>query len=58
MSELDVDTSPKSPANEPDLVQDVTTDCSVVASLCAGVARASKGHAKVTSSSVLFARLC
>ncbi|KAI9809684.1 MAG: hypothetical protein M1825_000116 [Sarcosagium campestre] len=27
-----------------DLVQDVTTDCSVVASLCAGTARAEKGH--------------
>ena len=30
-----------------DLVQDVTTDCSVVASLCAGIARASRGHSKV-----------
>lgn len=30
-----------------DLVQDITTDCSVVASLCAGTARASKGHSKV-----------
>jgi hypothetical protein len=30
-----------------DLVQDITTDCSVVASLCAGTARASKGHGKV-----------
>ena len=30
-----------------DLIQDVTTDCSVVASLCAGVARASHGHSKV-----------
>ncbi|KAG9232255.1 hypothetical protein BJ875DRAFT_515097 [Amylocarpus encephaloides] len=27
-----------------DLVQDITTDCSVVASLCAGTARALKGH--------------
>ncbi|RAL60804.1 hypothetical protein DID88_009909 [Monilinia fructigena] len=27
-----------------DLVQDITTDCSVVASLCAATARASKGH--------------
>ena len=32
-----------------DLVQDITTDCSVVASLCAGTARASKGHTKVQS---------
>jgi hypothetical protein len=31
-----------------DLVQDITTDCSVVASLCAGTARATKGHATVT----------
>lgn len=30
-----------------DLVQDVTSDCSVVASLCAGTARAEKGHSKV-----------
>lgn len=32
---------------EIDLVQDITTDCSVVASLCAGTARAVKGHGKV-----------
>lgn len=31
---------------EIDLVQDITTDCSVVASLCAGTARAVKGHGK------------
>ena len=30
-----------------DLIQDVTTDCSVVASLCAGTARASHGHSRV-----------
>lgn len=30
-----------------DLVQDAATDCSVVASLCAGVARAKLGHPKV-----------
>jgi calpain-7 len=30
-----------------DLVQDAATDCSVVASLCAGVARAQRGHAKI-----------
>lgn len=34
-------------AGEVDLVQDITTDCSVVASLCAGTSRASKGHGKV-----------
>jgi calpain-7 len=39
--------------HEPDLVQDVTTDCSVVASLCAGTARVSKGHQTV----FLFTRL-
>ncbi len=32
-----------------DLVQDATTDCSVVASLCAGAARAEKGHPKLLS---------
>jgi len=30
-----------------DLVQDITTDCSVVASLCAATARAERGHTKV-----------
>ena len=30
-----------------DLVQDAATDCSVVASLCAGIARAQRGHDKV-----------
>ena len=34
-------------SNAIDLVQDITTDCSVVASLCAGTARAFKGHGKV-----------
>lgn len=34
--------------NEMDLVQDITTDCSVVASLCACTARALKGHGKVS----------
>lgn len=35
-------------ANEKvDLVQDVTSDCSVVASLCASSARAAKGHSAV-----------
>lgn len=33
--------------HEIDLVQDITTDCSVVASLCAWTARALKGHSKV-----------
>ncbi|KAI9849711.1 MAG: cysteine protease [Sclerophora amabilis] len=32
-----------------DLVQDVTTDCSVVASLCAGTARAERGRSKILS---------
>jgi hypothetical protein len=36
-------------ADDIDLVQDITTDCSVVASLCAGTARARKGHGKVSS---------
>lgn len=30
-----------------DLVQDLTSDCSVVASLCAGTSRVSRGHQKV-----------
>jgi calpain-7 len=30
-----------------DLVQDMTSDCSVVASLCAGTARAERGHGQV-----------
>lgn len=30
-----------------DLVQDAATDCSVVASLCAGVARSERGYDKV-----------
>lgn len=30
-----------------DLVQDLTSDCSVVASLCAGTSRFERGHAKV-----------
>ena len=33
--------------NKIDLVQDMTSDCSVVASLCALVARAEQGHIKV-----------
>ncbi|KAL2074759.1 hypothetical protein VTL71DRAFT_8538 [Oculimacula yallundae] len=36
--------------SEIDLVQDITTDCSVVASLCAGTARAVKGHGKLLAS--------
>ena len=35
-------------SREIDLVQDITSDCSVVASLCASTARALKGHGKVT----------
>ena len=30
-----------------DLVQDAATDCSVVASLCAAIARSERGHEKV-----------
>ncbi|EPE36102.1 Cysteine proteinase [Glarea lozoyensis ATCC 20868] len=33
-----------------DLVQDITTDCSVVASLCAGTARGLKGHGRLLAS--------
>ncbi|TVY47314.1 Calpain-like protease [Lachnellula occidentalis] len=33
--------------DEIDLVQDITTDCSVVASLCAGTARHRKGHGQL-----------
>lgn len=36
-----------------DLVQDVTTDCSLIASLCAAVARAEEGFVKLASS-VIF----
>jgi calpain-7 len=43
------DASIMTAAHELDLVQDITTDCSVVASLCASAARANKGHAKVFS---------
>lgn len=32
-----------------DLVQDVTSDCSVIASLCAVTARAERGHSHVGS---------
>lgn len=35
------------PTDQVDLVQDLTSDCSVVASLCAGISRAAKGHQKV-----------
>ena len=35
--------------DEMDLVQDMTSDCSVVASLCAGTSRVEKGHPKVRS---------
>ncbi|KAF2714089.1 calpain-like protease palB/rim-13 [Pleomassaria siparia CBS 279.74] len=35
-----------------DLVQDAATDCSVVASLCAGVARAERGHEQMLSNMV------
>ncbi|KAK2765382.1 cysteine protease [Arachnomyces sp. PD_36] len=38
--------------NPVDLVQDVTTDCSVVASLCAAISRAERGFSKVASSMI------
>lgn len=47
--EVDGDASIMTAAQELDLIQDITTDCSVVASLCADAARTSKGHAKVIS---------
>ena len=37
-------------SNKIDVVQDAATDCSVVASLCAGVARAERSHAKILRS--------
>lgn len=43
--------------NAIDLVQDITTDCSVVASLCAATARARKGHEKVYDSPFVFSGL-
>jgi calpain-7 len=39
-----------------DLVQDAATDCSVVASLCAGIARAERGHDEVSRPSILHLR--
>ncbi|MCJ1394054.1 cysteine protease [Xylographa bjoerkii] len=38
------------PSGTTDLVQDMTGDCSLVASLCAGMARAEAGHTKIISS--------
>lgn len=37
-----------------DLVQDAATDCSVVASLCAGIARAERGHEQVREAALNF----
>ena len=37
-----------------DLVQDLTTDCSVVASLCASTARSERGHPEVPPRILLF----
>ena len=37
-----------------DLVQDITTDCSVVASLCATTARSERGYANVTLELLCF----
>jgi calpain-7 len=45
----DIDEASMVALNEIDLVQDITTDCSVVASLCTGIARAMKGHPKVSN---------
>ena len=42
------------PVEPLDLVQDITTDCSVVASLCAGTARTSKGHGRVCETTSLL----
>jgi hypothetical protein len=36
-----------------DLVQDAATDCSVVASLCAGIARAERGHDQASPPGVI-----
>lgn len=41
-----------------DLVQDITTDCSVVASLCAGTARVERGHTKVAFSPSAISDCC
>ncbi|CAD6442943.1 4146cbde-6597-48a2-9b53-79edff8f5b5c [Sclerotinia trifoliorum] len=43
----DVEDALMNASKDIDLVQDITTDCSVVASLCAATARAGKGHSKV-----------
>lgn len=37
-----------------DLVQDITTDCSVVASLCAATARSERGNTNVKSDRLVF----
>jgi hypothetical protein len=47
--EVDRHASVMAAVHEMDLVQDITTDCSVVASLCALTARTEKGHGKVIS---------
>ncbi|KAL3428336.1 palb protein [Phlyctema vagabunda] len=49
-SETDADDDLMLATAEIDLVQDITTDCSVVASLCAGTSRASKGHGTLLAS--------
>ncbi|KAL9107885.1 MAG: hypothetical protein Q9227_007303 [Pyrenula ochraceoflavens] len=51
MFQHEVDLTPTmSRKKKADLVQDITSDCSVVASLCAGSARAERGHQKLISS--------
>lgn len=53
IDEKDLDDILMLATTEIDLVQDVTADCSVVASLCASTARTLKGHGKVRILSLL-----
>ena len=52
LQEISRDEFSMTTVNEIDLVQDITTDCSVVASLCAGTARAFKGHETLLASTI------
>ena len=60
------DQSPTTPARYPtmlahagvDLVQDVTTDCSVVASLCAATASSERGNTDVTLDYLSYVHFC
>lgn len=48
LANVDVNPGPGMTASKKiDVVQDAATDCSVVASICAGVARAERSHAKI-----------